>query len=433
MNEQKTLKIIDDFGKKKEYQILIAFKWKKTNKNYIVCLDNANDQNDSLNIFAVIYYPQDDSKLDAIETAEEWNEVEKILKHFQQTDYSKNLKPLRLFTGYYVNNKVTNTYHLHKEYKLQNIKKVNIPFELRIEYSDQNASITTNTKFGEVLKIFAKIMIKNFTREDLMNFCNNIDTLKVSHYSFKLQNFIFRCKIEGAYDVKKNRIIVDESDNTTIYHELLHMSSSFYRAGIEYSGFHQFSLKSGFFNLGEGINEGYTELLRRRYFITENDGFESYAYEIDTADKIEKIVGKEKMESLYLNADLPGLIQELKQFSSEEAIIKFISDVDSVFKYLDEKNFKLFEKGTIINQLKGINKFLIETYSRKLLLQYQQSSINYEQIIIPLSKYISSLISTLRIRKKDYEILSDDDLIESIETIFGKSSSLILIKRKFYF
>ena len=117
------------------------------------------------------------------------------------------------------------------------------------------------------------------------------------------------------------------------------MSSSFYRGEIEYSGFHQFSLKSGLFNLGEGINKGYTELLRHRYFITENDGFESYTYEIDTADKIEKITGKEKMESLYLNADLPGLIQELKQFSSEEAIIKFISDVDFIFKNFDEKNF----------------------------------------------------------------------------------------------
>ena len=83
--------------------------------------------------------------------------------------------------------------------------------------------------------------------------------------------------------------------------------------------------------------------------------------------------------------------------------------------------------------MKGINRFLIETYSRKLLLQYQQNSINYEQIITLLSKYNSSLISTLRIGKKDYEISSDDDLIESIETVFGKSGSLILIKRKFYF
>lgn len=97
------------------------------------------------------------------------------------------------------------------------------------------------------------------------------------------------------------------------------------------------------------------------------------------------------------------------------------------------KKIQIIWKETITNQLKGINRFLIETYSKKLLLQYQQNSINYEQIITLLSKYNSSLISTLRIGKKDYEILSDDDLIESIETVFGKSDSLILIKRKFYF
>lgn len=83
MNEKKTLKIIDDFGKEIEYEILMAFKWTKTNKNYIVYTDNTNDENGNLNIFAAIYYPQDDSKLDAIETDEEWDEVERRLRDLQ--------------------------------------------------------------------------------------------------------------------------------------------------------------------------------------------------------------------------------------------------------------------------------------------------------------------------------------------------------------
>lgn len=83
MNEKKSLKIIDDFGKEIEYEILIAFKWTKTNKNYIVYTDNTNDENGNLNIFAAIYYPRDDSKLDAIETDEEWDEVERRLKDLQ--------------------------------------------------------------------------------------------------------------------------------------------------------------------------------------------------------------------------------------------------------------------------------------------------------------------------------------------------------------
>lgn len=83
MKEKKTLKIIDDFGKEIEYEILLAFKWTKTNKNYIVYTDNTSDENGNLNIFAAIYYPQDDSKLDAICTDEEWEEVERRLRNLK--------------------------------------------------------------------------------------------------------------------------------------------------------------------------------------------------------------------------------------------------------------------------------------------------------------------------------------------------------------
>lgn len=80
MDEKKFMKIIDDSGKEIEYEILMAFKWLRTNKNYIVYTDNTNDENGNLNVFAAIYYPHDNSKLDAIETDEEWNEIDKRLR-----------------------------------------------------------------------------------------------------------------------------------------------------------------------------------------------------------------------------------------------------------------------------------------------------------------------------------------------------------------
>lgn len=83
MNEKKILKIVDNYGKEIEYEILVVFKWTKTNKEYIVYTDNTNEENGNLNIFAAIYYPQDNSRLDAIETDEEWDEVEKRLKDLQ--------------------------------------------------------------------------------------------------------------------------------------------------------------------------------------------------------------------------------------------------------------------------------------------------------------------------------------------------------------
>lgn len=84
MNEKKYLKIIDDFGKETEYEILCAFKLEKTGKNYVIYTDNTNDEDGNLNVFASIYYPKDSSKLDSIETEEEWIEVEKRLRELQQ-------------------------------------------------------------------------------------------------------------------------------------------------------------------------------------------------------------------------------------------------------------------------------------------------------------------------------------------------------------
>ena len=80
MEEKKTLKLTDESGKEIEYEILIAFKWTKTNKNYIVYTDNTNDENGSLNVLAAIYYPYDSNKLDPIETDEEWDEIDRRLK-----------------------------------------------------------------------------------------------------------------------------------------------------------------------------------------------------------------------------------------------------------------------------------------------------------------------------------------------------------------
>ena len=80
MDEKKILKIMDDLGQEFEYEILLAFKWTKTGKNYIVYTDNTIDEDSNLNIYAAIYYPQDDSKLDSIESDEEWDEIDKRLE-----------------------------------------------------------------------------------------------------------------------------------------------------------------------------------------------------------------------------------------------------------------------------------------------------------------------------------------------------------------
>lgn len=84
MEEKKILKITDTNGKEIEYEILAAFQFDKTGKNYVVYTDNTKDENGNTQVFASIYYPDDESKFDEITSDEEWDAVESILAGLNQ-------------------------------------------------------------------------------------------------------------------------------------------------------------------------------------------------------------------------------------------------------------------------------------------------------------------------------------------------------------
>ena len=75
---KKYLKIVDNNDNINEYEILYTFFNPNTNKNYVIYTDNTKED-DKLNIYASIYYPDDDTKLDDITTDDEWKYVEMIL------------------------------------------------------------------------------------------------------------------------------------------------------------------------------------------------------------------------------------------------------------------------------------------------------------------------------------------------------------------
>ncbi len=79
MEDKEILKLTDDLGNTKEYEILTTFKMQANNKNYIVYTDNTKDEEGKLNIYAGIFNPDNATKLDDIESEEEWNMIEKIL------------------------------------------------------------------------------------------------------------------------------------------------------------------------------------------------------------------------------------------------------------------------------------------------------------------------------------------------------------------
>ena len=74
-----------------------------------------------------------------------------------------------------------------------------------------------------------------------------------------------------------NVVILKEKYKLVINHELMHMSSTYYREsdGKLFSGFRQApNIGRG---IGVGLNEGYTHFLTKRYF--GNDALEVYEFE----------------------------------------------------------------------------------------------------------------------------------------------------------
>ena len=357
--------------------------------------------------------------------------VQDFLIQIQQIDYASIITTLSPIIICYINSKVIDGYNLHRDYKPKNIRKVSLPPDLTQEYSNVDIERFASQQFGSAIIHFANVIIDKFPSVDLVNFYNNLNELKINPKKFGFQNLVLRSNTAATYEAKKNKIKVDKDDYiSTIYHELFHMASATYKNGIRYVGFRQSSLKPGVVSLGKGINEGYTQLLTERYFGDIEEVKGTYEYEVHIVDKLEKIVGREKMESLYLNANLPGLLTELKNYATEDEITKFISGVDFLTEHFDDKKLLPFEKGMITNSLKNVNEFLLRAYTKKLKNQLDADLLNVDELNEQLATYISSLGTSVKAGKHSYEFLTIESLQENLRAILEAPELTVDVKEQ---
>ena len=102
-------------------------------------------------------------------------------------------------------------------------------------------------------------------------------------------------------------------------HELLHLSTLLKSSC-------GFSIIRDQKSIAEGLNEGYTQLLAKRYF----NECVNKAYPIETffSSILEKIIGKDKMETYFFKASFLSLIDEMEKYETNENIMKFINNID---------------------------------------------------------------------------------------------------------
>ena len=154
---------------------------------------------------------------------------------------------------------------------------------------------------------------------------NRITFNKLQHQNLNMT------EVEQQYDL-----------DSTFTHELLHLATTYRRGVVVSMGFQQ--VVPGVNFAGAGLNEGYTELINKRYFEkkTGNDIKMIYgAYEEQQIFSIgiERLIGRKKMEQLFFDADLDGLVQEMTKYTDRQTAIGLISKIDN-FHFSKEKETK---------------------------------------------------------------------------------------------
>lgn len=301
----------------------------------------------------------------------------------------------------YLNNPITKSIKLYKINRALTIVDISNVKKLNIEHFMEKDKVFINNEKEEMNKYllnFLNIMNKNFDKKDLKNLYDNIVWVM-----FKKFNSI---KYDGDYDPIENLIRYSNKTNSTaIYHELFHLASNPYNNRNSKGGF-----EYNFDNIqfGYGLTEGYTELLNKRYFNSKTEYV--YRKEILICKCIEDIIGKEKMSSFYLNADLFHFIKELNNVYTKYEIERFICSVDFIHDYGYKYSLADCEIATLYSQEENVIMFLLKGYLNNLINTNYSNEIIEEKIYI----YIKELIKTFEFDIDQYFISEINNIIYKI-------------------
>lgn len=333
-----------------------------------------------------------------------------------------NLLHILLFLSssiiYYTAKKPIKTnYKLRKDFKLKGVNTSVLPTEVIRKVNDIDEKKILEQQFAPSIIEFINKIKQSISSSDLTLFYNNINNIKTSVKNFKISNLILSERIGAQWTPLKNTIELSPSNyKATINHELFHVSTTYIdtNSNVIFCGFHQFQIKNGNKRIGEGLNEGYTQYLTDKYFPSE-PLLIAYPYEKRIAAIVELIVGQEKMQSLYFNANLKGLIDALKQYSTEENVYNFITTLDFLNKHLTDKKLTPNSNKIRLNSLKSISSFLIQTYINKLILEKTNKTIDTKEIFDKLVPLLILLPRDIAIHKKTVTVIDDDLMMEIIK------------------
>lgn len=253
---------------------------------------------------------------------------------------------------------------------------------------EQSENINKNLSpmANKIINVFLRKIEKYPYNSKIMEF--NLKTIK-----FEYQNMDYAY---GKYDFFDNTVLFNKLNLNVLFHELLHMSTTYIdeERQMVFCGFSELSEN---FSFGIGLNEGYTELLtsrltnRKSSYITEiqlENPSIAYSVNIQACQLIEQIIGKEKLEKYYFDLNVMGLIDELAKYTDKKSTIAFIKKLDLYTKadsnHINnpKKYYNLtFSMSKYLNHAFR-NKMKIENVSNAQIDEYNKFFLNPNYIAI---------------------------------------------------
>lgn len=207
--------------------------------------------------------------------------------------------------------------------------------------SGQKLHIDLSKNYYNRIQLFIDIIENCLPHVNLGAFYENFKNFKMEKAKKNLFNFwqFSKYKATFVHDDKENKIVFYKCDiDTVIYHELLHMASKRRYKSNCFIGYNQ-NIEN--YEIGEGLNEGYTDVLSLRYFSRYGSEPANYFLESYLSELIELLVGQKNMETWYFNSDLYSLCDSLNLYLRKNEIVLLLSSIDKISKRFSRKFYSM--------------------------------------------------------------------------------------------
>ena len=85
--EKKIMSIINEDGQSEEVEVILAFEFKDTNKEYVIYTKNEKDENDNITVYVShVDRSSGEPRLLGVEDEDEWNRIKDVLRELSKAE-----------------------------------------------------------------------------------------------------------------------------------------------------------------------------------------------------------------------------------------------------------------------------------------------------------------------------------------------------------